>query len=277
MDADQVRLTIEAVKAWAPIVEAARQQPLIPANRTATFDVVQIDLSAPAADKNQSLLTAKGGMELGMAGCGLMFLRRGSHPGGLLTVHCGGDVQTFGPGDRILTGGQFENMRIERAPGSARSGTVYLLVLKRPGVDMTEAAEIAQTLPVALIGTFDANGNPTTYVPVTEDTDPSGTGFAALAAIDISGWRTIEVFMDGQSAAGNATSWELVPFVDPGYQGAWHEQGVMRQGIPDSDASGFRFRHFILNVSGRGMLAFAVRNLQAAARTSVGFAMRGVA
>lgn len=252
-----------------PEIERLRGIPVQPSNITGAFSVVTVDLSDPAfSGKTGGTLGGSGGI----SGFGLVYLQRGSHPGALLELDCGGTIENFAPGDRVRA--SFSSVKIRRLPGSSQTGFARILVLLDPTVDYQEAEILDAAQPVALLGTFDDTGAPSQYITVTEDTDPTGSGLAS--AFDISGWNQIEVWMDGNSAAANATSWDVVPWCDPAYGGNWHEQGTARLAIPDTDTTGGRFRMFTMSVAGRGRMAFAVRNLLAAARTGVGFAIRGI-
>lgn len=254
-----------------PVVSELWGKPATPLNVASAFEVVEIDLAG--GNKEDAAYVQAGMGTFEREGYGLVFLKRGSSPGAMFELKVGGTLKQFGPGDKFT--GYFTQVGLRRAVGSATTGVARIMVLRSPLADFAECIELESSAPVPLVGTFDpTTGRPTAYAPIAEDTDPTGVGLAS--AFDISGWRVIEVFLDGLTNAGNATSFDLVPFVDPAYLGDWHEQGTGRISVPDSDTSGFRFRHVVVNVDGRGLMAYAVRNLLAAARTGLGIAVRGV-
>lgn len=233
------------------------------------LQLIEVDL----ADPEGSLLAGKPYAEEGWS---LRMLKHGSNPGARLELNINGRPidNAFAPG-KMVAGG-FKNFRLKRALGSARIGKAVIAVASSPLAWAAEdLASDPATGPVVLLGALDANGRPSAYVSVTEDTDPSSG--SAPGAFDISGWKNVAVLIDGASAAGNFTTADVVFFADPAYSDDWHEEGTYgRVSIPDADTSGFRYRSFIKGCRGRGRECPAVRNLLAAARTSLGFLIVGV-
>jgi hypothetical protein len=205
---------------------------------------------------------------------GLYYSPRGSAAGGLLQVSVGGTLKTFGPGDRIT--GWIERFELSRAPGSVTTGTVQLVLLQSPFVNIeTYPGATAAAAATDLLGSFPANGSPTFGALQAEDTDPSGLNPAG--SFSISGFSKIRVLIDTLSNAANATSFDLVPWFSPNSDANWFEQGTERVSVPDTDTSGGRYRVLVFSVSGRGQMYLAIRNLLAAARTGLSFIVQGIA
>lgn len=209
------------------------------------------------------------------AGYAIRFLRHGSNPGARLELSSSGTRVSdfFAPG-QVVRGG-FDTLVVKLARGGARAGKASFGVFKEPSTDLSEDLIMSAIGPVDLLGATNLAGDPVTYVTVTEDTDPSGAN--PTGSFDASGWELLRIFTDGNSAGGNATTWDFVPFVNPTYDGTtWHEQTGDVIPVPDSISSGQRYRCFTVPWAGRGLGAFAIRNLLAAGRTGVGLIVQGL-
>ncbi len=239
-----------------------------PINKFSAWNIYEVDL----ADQDVAASSLNLGRATGKSGYGIYFLRRGSNPGALLSLNCGGVLRTFGPGDSFT--GTFDDFTVKSAAGGAVIGKALLLIITNPRVNYEEvAAAIIQGDATTLLGTI--VGTAVTTVSVAEDTDPSGV--MPQGAFDVTGWKQIRVLIDTNSNGGNATSFDLVPWLDPLNSGTWYEQGTERISVPDTDVTGGRWR--VVNVplsGGPGRLYFSIRNLLAAGRTALGFAVQGV-
>lgn len=208
---------------------------------------------------------------------GILFSARGSHPGARFELLDGAGLQVglFSPGDRFT--GYVQRPRLKLTADSAVVGTARLVLLKNDACTLEESEAVLQSAAVTLLGTFDANGNPTEYIAVTEDTPPALAD--PVADFDVSGWSVVEVFMDGQSGGTNATSWDVEWYSNSDLTltggSKWHHMPEAKKSIPDSPVSGDRYRAFLLDVAGRTRIAPGVFNLLAVARTTVGFAVKG--
>lgn len=226
-----------------------------------------VDLSDPDA----VLATGK---PMSIDGWSVRMMRAGSSPGARLEISFDGQTVTknFCPGQEL--GGGFKGFSLKRAASSARVGYARLAISTSPLAWAKEDFKTDVVQPQVLLGALDATGAPSAYVTVAEDTDPSGA--TPTGAYDFSGWADLCYLIDGNSNAGNFTTSDVVFFCDPAYAGNWHEQGTeSRIVIPDADTSGFRYRAFMRSVRGTGRECPAVRNLQAAARTGLGFIVVG--
>lgn len=270
----QVELS-RLLRTLLPQIEEARARPVEELNRAGAFEPYDLNLGATGNDPDVKFTTTKGG-NLGMGGFGLIYLRRGSNPGGLLELTVGGKLQSFGPGD--VYRGPFTDLNLKRAAGSATTGYARLLVLRHPLADYKENLDNAQQpQPITLLGTVNDDGSPATFVTVTEDTDPTGAN--PTGSFDATGFEYLRVLMDTRSGGTDATTFDVVFWFTPVVGGTtWFECGYDgRYSIPDVDAGAAgRYRSFIVPWRGRGQGAVAVRNLLAAARTSVGFIIQGI-
>lgn len=215
------------------------------------------------------------GQPMSQDGWSIRFLRSGSSPGARLELSFDGNPvnKNFTPGQEV--GGGFKGFTLKRAASSSRVGFARLAISTSPLAWCAEDFRQDVVQPQALLGSLNPDGSPNTYVTVAEDTDPSGV--APVGSYDFSGWNDLAYLIDGQSAAGNFTTADIVFWTDPGYLGNWHEEGTLsRISIPDSDTSGARYRSFMRSVRGTGREYPAVRNLQAIARTGLGFIVIGV-
>lgn len=236
------------------------------------LQLVTVDLAATAGGDWANLAAGVARQETGV---GMLLLRAGSNPGARLELAVNGQSisKTLQPGQRLR--GAFNGFTVKRAVGCARVGRAFLVIFTKPEADLSEPAVMDAVGPIDLLGVTDpSTGEPVTYVNVAEDTDPAGA--APTGSFDISGWSLLRVLIDGNTAGGNFTTSDLVPWNDPGYAGNWHEQGIDRISIPDSDTSGQRFRSFTLPVAGRGLMYLVPRNLQAAARTGLNLIVQGL-
>lgn len=259
----------QVARVMMPVLEEARRKPARPLNVLGAFTTFGDGL-----DLSDAALTQKGGYSVNETGYGVVFLRRGSHPGARLKLNIGGELRSFAPGDSLY--GYFEELKLERGDNSATSGPYLLAIIRHPSARYVESpASVATLPPVTLLGTFGPTGVPTAYTTVAEDTDPSGA--APTGAFDVSGFSAIRVFVDTNSGGGNATSFDLVPWYNPSQTAAgWHEQGTERVAVPDTDTTGGQYRVVVFNVTGTGRMYLSIRNLLAAGRTGLGFAVQGI-
>lgn len=217
-----------------------------------------------------------GGYELkGAGGSSLVILKHGSNPGGRIDVTFGrSKAVPMAPGQRVKGG--FKSAVLKLGKNSARAGKLTLAVLPDWQVDFSEDQLVSAIGPLDLLGATDKDGAPLNFVPVTEDTDPSGAN--PVGSFDGSGWELLRVMVDGNSAAGNFTTADVVFWQTPTYDGTvWFECGFDgRYSLPDTDTSAGRYRSFTVGWAGRGLGYPAVRNLLAAARTGLGFIIQGL-
>jgi len=201
---------------------------------------------------------------------GVYYSPRGSSRGGLLTLNIGGEIKDFGPGDKIT--GRIERMQLTQHASSAVIGNARLVLLSSPWADFTSTVG-GDAAITDLLGSV---SHPVSFVAVAEDTDPDLA--LTVGSFDVSGWKKIRVLIDTYgSGATSATSFDLIPFVSPGSNTTWFENGLERISVPDADATtGRRYRAIVLSVSGRGRMYFAIRNLLASARTDLGFIVQGI-
>lgn len=228
-----------------------------------------IDLAALLAAPSGKQTVPRGGRAL-------YYSPRGSARGGLLQLELGGQLKDFGPGDRIT--GTFDEFVVQRHPDSAELGIARLVITTSPWAELEAMlADPSQAAGTDLLGTF--NTPTPAFIAVAEDTDPSGT--APAGSFDCSGWNTIRLLIDTQTGGANATTFDLIPWAltnknVTNVQAIWFEQGTERISVPDTDTTGGRYRVVIFNVKGRARMYFSIRNLQAAARTGLGFIVQGI-
>lgn len=223
-----------------------------------------IDLSEAGVD------TA--GKNLRVPGFALLYRREGSAPGGKLKLSLGGDFVDFCPGMFIRA--TFDQVTVIRAARGAQAGFAQLVVFTDPDATLEELYDVIPGEPfepVDLLGSSVAG----TFVAVTEDTQPSGA--APAGSWLATGWRRFRVLIDGTTAAAAATSFDLIPWVRDPNSGIWFEQGVQRIGVPDSGATGYRYREVILETEpAEGLMYLEIRNLLAAGRTGLGYIVQGI-
>lgn len=241
--------------------------PVTPLNEVGAFNEVPVDLAT---------LAAAGGRQLPFAhkGVRLIYRKMGSNPGGRIDFVSAGRITQLYPGCRVEA--PFDGGTLVLGTGSSEVGTALFTVVKLEGYDFREpeVADVTQSQNIYLLGSLSAGGV-ITYVSVLEDTDP--VGVAPAGAFQTNGFTGLVLLIDGLSNAGNATTFDLVPWFDPNRDGDWHEQGTERISVPDSDSSGFRYRVVALSIqNANGNMYFSIRNLLAAARTALGFAVLGV-
>lgn len=263
---------------------AGSKRPVAPLDQVGAFNTLEFD--CVDNDTAEKLGDPKGGLMVNAIGYGLIFLKRGSHPGVVLQLEVGGAVKSFAPGDRF--DGYFEKFKLFFNDNSAigqQEAPIRFAVLQHPQANLIEAADATPERPIDLLGTFDPNGYPTNYVTLTEDTPPDGsTTFASTGVIEVKGFKYLRIFIDGDSAGGNATSFDLVPwacstrsFVDTALASyKWHEQSDARISVPDSSPSGGQYRMVTVPVVGDWLMYFEIENLLAAGRTGLRFAVQGL-
>lgn len=257
---------IESHESVASMLRSAEAKPEYPLDKARGFAVYDLDLSAPANTKDSELAGTGRNLE---GGYGLLYRKRRSSPGGILEIPTF-DLPDFAPGDVIE--GFFEQCVVKRSSRSAQVGRAQLLIFTRPDVRLVEPPEVRGLLydPIDLLGT----SSTPTFISVTEDTQPSGA--SPTGSFSISGARRIRVLMDGRTGGVDATEWDVIWWHREPNSAIWYEVGTERISIPDSAATGYRYRSFLYEVRGNGLLYPEVRNLLAAARTGVGFIVQAV-
>lgn len=232
--------------------------------------IVEVDLSSAAVAAGTELKAVQG--------YGMRLLRHGSNPGARLELSFGNNKATefFAPGQSVRGG--FSTASVKRAKNSAQVGKATLALFNEEFSDLSEDLIVSAIGPVDLLGSVN-NDNTYTFVSIPEDTDPATAWGVQGGAFDGSGWEMLRVLIDGQSAAANFTTADLVAWFNPSYTAStWFECGYDgRYSIPDVDA-GAASRYRCLNVpwAGRGVGYFAVRNLLAAGRTGLGLIVQGI-
>lgn len=233
------------------------------------INIIEVDLTSASVQSAE--------LELKVPGYALRMLRHGSNPGARMQLKFGGNLasKSFAPGHCVKGG--FSNAKVKLSPGSAQVGKATIAVLTEQQCDYTEDLIISAIGPVDLLGATDlTTGAPVSFVTVAEDTDPAGAN--PTGSFDGSGWELLRVMVDGQSAAANFTTADVVFWQTPSIGGTvWFECGTDgRYQIPDTDTTGGRYRSFTVGWAGRGQGYPAVRNLLAAARTGLGFIIQGL-
>lgn len=236
-----------------------------------------------------------GGLSLNsLAGKEVIFLREGSHPGARFTIVSGGVIAGIYPGCRFkvpLTGAQLllNNYGASNgygavisspytAPGSDNlflfqpgQQSAVFRVIKNDGFDFQEPPyKVDQSTPIVILA--DAITGLSTFVA--KDTPPADE--ASNGAFEITGWERIRIMIDTFSNGANATSFELVPWVDPIRGGIYYQQGTERIYVPDTDVTAGRYRILDVAVCGYGVMYFEIRNLLSASRTGLGFWIWGI-
>lgn len=147
------------------------------------------------------------------------------------------------------------------------------------GVIVTDAdAGTTGTLELASVtGTWvndeaitDTGGGAAVVNGVATATASSSTSFI------VTGWKRVRVLIDMASGGANATSVDLIPWFREGNSALWYEQGGERISIPDTALTGGQYRVVTIPVLGIGRMHLEIRNLLAAARTSLGFIVQGI-
>lgn len=249
------------------------QVPAVPEralNEVGAFDEAVVSLATLAAAGEQQLPFNKKGVRL-------IYRKMGSNPGGRLDFISAGRITQLYPGCRVEA--PFDGGIMKLGQGSSQVGDALFTIVKLEGYDFREpyseggAGSVPQSSNIFLLGSN--AGGTITYVTVAENTDPSGA--QPTGAFMANGFSGLVLLIDGQSAAANATSFDLIPWFDPNRDGDWHEQGTQRISVPDSDSSGFRYRVVAYAIQPvNGDVYFSVRNLLAAARTGLNMAVIGV-
>lgn len=217
------------------------------------------------------------GVQIPLEGYEVSYLRRVSTPGGLLQIAIGGLTQPFAPGDRLAA--HFKGLLVKLAPGSVAGGTAWLRIALQPQARFREfQGDNINVAPVNLLGSLSPSGA-VTFITEAKDTDPSGA--APAGSFSCSGWKKILLLIDTTSAAGTATTFDLVPWYQPPgttlASAPWFEQGTQTVSVPDTAVSGGQFRVVEWNLTGaQGQMYFAIRNLLALARTGLQFAVIGI-
>lgn len=240
--------------------------------------VIQLDLAELA-------LAGVNGKSFEVTGYGIVFLAKVSHRGALLDLDIGGAWAAFGPGDRLRFPFTNFTVKLNSWSASITPAKAYLLVSLTPESWPEEALLTAWQgqVPIDLLGSSVerpfGGASAYTFVSITEDTDPTLLTYGQQGTFEAHGFKRLQVICDTNSGGANATSFDLVPWYFLGGSAGslgWSEQGTERIAVPDTDTSGGRYRILTVPVSGRGLMYFAVRNLLAAARTSIGLVVRGI-
>lgn len=243
-------------------------------------DAPPVDLSSgsPFLDIPFSLATISTAGAVGIPapqfnGVKVLYRREGSAAGGRLNFISAGRVTRIYPGcwfKAPVTGGM-----LQIAENSINVGTALFTIIKNDGYDFREPPyDVQPATPTDLLGSVAADGT-ITYVTVAEDTDPSGA--APVGSFNVTGFKRIRLLINTLSNAANATSFDLIPWVNPTPGVAnWHEQGTQRVSVPDTDTTGGLLRVVTWDVAGRGLMYFSIRNLLAAARTGLNFYVQGI-
>lgn len=215
------------------------------------------------------------GLPFNLSGVRLIYRREGSAPGGRIDYVSGGRLTRMYPGcvvDAPLGAG---NLYI--ASGSCIVGTALFTVVQLPGYDYREP--IGNNVIVSVPPNLNLNASKT----IVKDTDP--TGATPVGSFDPTGFEYVRAIIDTQTGGVGAVSFDLVPWVRddlaPSYMGAsantWFEQGNERISVPDTiTSSGGRYRAVTFSVVGKGIMAFAVNNLQLPARTGLDVIFEGI-
>jgi hypothetical protein len=244
-------------------------------------DSPPIDLSSgsPFLDVPYDLATISAAGSVGVPasnfnGVKVLYRREGSAAGGRLNFISAGRVTRIYPGcwfTAPVTGGV-----LQIADNSTNVGTALFTIIKNEGYDFREPPyDVQPATPTVLLGAIDAAGT-VTYVTVAENTDPTGSA-APTGSFNVTGFKRIRLLINTLSAAANATSFDLIPWVNPtpGVDN-WFEQGTQRVSVPDTDSTGGLLRVVSFDVAGRGLMYFSIRNLLAAARTGLNFCVQGI-
>jgi hypothetical protein len=194
-------------------------------------------------DVNLFLIAAGGSVAFG-GGEKLIYQQAGSHPGGMLRIDLGsGELQDIAPGTKITT--PFPSVNVRLSPSSIRAGNARLVIFSDPADDIVEPAFVRPPPPVFLSSTAVGDGSftiPENVQPTTVDD-----------IWDVTGWRRLRVFVDG-GAANTLTTVTLIPwFYLPWLKGTTaklFEQGLGTIALPDSGATGYRYRVFELDLVG---------------------------
>lgn len=237
-------------------------------NEVGAFHDVPVNLATLAA-------AGAAGLPFTQKGVKLIYRRMGSNPGGRIDFVSAGRITQLYPGCRLEA--PFDGGTFVIGQGSSAVGEALFTVVKLEGYDFNEPQGDVNnpTSENTYVLGSSSDAGVITYVGVVEDTDPSGA--APTGAFTINGFTGLIILIDGLSAAGNATSFDLVPWYDPNRDGDWHEQGTERISVPDSDTSGQRYRVVAIKIQNCiGDMYFAIRNLLAAGRTGLAFAIIGV-
>lgn len=202
-----------------------------------------------------------------VSGYGLLYRKIGSSPNGRLNLVAGRELVDFAPGAELIA--PFRELQVVRSPRSGTIGIARLIVLTRPDVKYREPDVVPGSPrdPVYLLGSSSA------YVAVPEDTQPAGA--APAGSFQIAGWKRLLVELDG-GAANTLTTTDLIPWTRDPDSTLWQENGADLVNVPDSAATGYRYRSFILNVAGSGLMFLEIRNALPAGLTEIGMKVKGL-
>ncbi len=204
---------------------------------------------------------------------GIHVLRRDSHPGARLIMPTGGKG-SLGPGDWVR--GRFEPGWQLINNNGATSGSVVLQLLTNPFGKFHEyEGPDAMYQRQVLLGTINSAGV-VGYAAVPKNTPP--TTLTTTGVFDASGFRAIELYLDGAAANTMATV-DLIPWNIP--QGVvatyWSAQADQTKSLLDTTPTADRYRMVAFNTDGApGLTYFEIRNQLPAGGTGLGMMVVGV-
>lgn len=216
-----------------------------------------------------------------------VYRRGGSFPGGAFQLRLNGqNMGDIFPGTIITA--PFETAEIQMHPRSCRGGKARFTTFANPSDGIVESAndgiyfEPYDLLGSVGLGPDHAAFGATSFVTIAEDTALN----TSTQVFDVTGVRKLRVWLDMVSAAAAATTVDLVPKVVVSADAVLTivDNAMGRISVPDSSSSGEQYRVLSVDIDAlvpktlpqQFLLGFEVRNLLAAARTSVGMCVEAI-
>lgn len=212
---------------------------------------------------------------------GFHILKRSSHPGTQLVIQGGGKSAPLGPGDWVH-GRCEQGLVLQPGPLCPTVGTCELQLITNPTVSTKEwEGPGVGPMRQVILGTIN-NAGSLTFVPVTENTDPT-TLLATDGVFDATGFTEIELWVDTWLDVGNkVTTADLYPwFVPKGNSGTlvafWAQQPDKMKSLQDSVPTSLRYRVMSWALSSAPEFSYwSIRNLLPAGATQLGLLVIGV-
>lgn len=231
-----------------------------------------IDFATYTADKPFTLDTLCWGFHI---------MKRSSHPGTQLIPQTGGKGAALGPGDWVH-GRMEQGLILQPGPFCPTVGTAELQLIVNPTIGFKEwEGPGVGTMRQVVLGSI-SNGGALTFVPVTENTDPTDL-LAASGVFDATGFTEIELWVDTWvDPLNKATTADLYPWFVPKGNAAtlaafWAQQPDKMKSMQDSVPTSLRYRVMSWNVSSAPEFGYwSIRNLLPAGATQLGLLVIGV-
>ncbi len=233
-----------------------------------------LDVNVDLADTN---LTGDG-YKLPASGVELRYCLEGSSPNGRIDIIGNGSFSTLSPGQTLRA--PLSGLSLKRSTISGTIGTARIIISKNSAALFKEP-ELSNQM--RLTRSVNLLGDPTTYTTIAENTQPS----LSTDGWEITGWRKIRVFIDGQ-AANTATSLDVTPWFGFFTAGTirWFSDDLDTMSLP-APAATARYRVITIDLNPlvpatlvpsdvQVRMYLEIRNMLPSAQTQLGFAVQGI-